>query len=50
MSFWQRIASWFSAPFRRKQKEQEWANRFNQPPANPKNPLPLDPGNDPWRT
>lgn len=45
MTFWQKIKALFS----RKKKQDEWASRFDQPPANPKNPLPLDP-NDPWRT
>jgi len=44
------IARWLKSLFMRKKKDQEWANRFDQPPAQPKNPLPLDPANDPWRT
>lgn len=50
MTFLQKLASWFKNPFSYKRRQREWANRFNQPPANPTNPLPLDPGNDPWRT
>lgn len=46
MTFWQKLKSVFS----RNQKQKEWASRFNQPPAQPKNPQPLDPGSDPWRT
>lgn len=48
MTFWQKLASWFQNPFTYKKRQQEWAARFNQPPAKPQNPLPLD--NDPWRT
>ncbi|MCI5050331.1 MAG: hypothetical protein MRY32_08410 [Rickettsiales bacterium] len=50
MSFWSRMFSWIRNPFTYKRRQQEWANRFDQPPANPSNPLPLDPGRDPWRT
>lgn len=50
MSFFQKISNWFKNAFNRKKKQDEWANRFDLPPAQPKNPLPLDPGRDPWIT
>tara|TARA_B100001123_G_scaffold413891_1_gene512702 strand:- start:1028 stop:1219 length:192 start_codon:yes stop_codon:yes gene_type:complete len=51
MSNWlTRAISFFRNPFTYRQRQREWEDRFNQPPANPTNPLPLDPGRDPWRT
>lgn len=41
----------FAAALTRKKKDEEWAKRFNQPPADPnKGKLPLDPSKDPWTT
>ncbi len=48
MSFFSRFFARIKASLDRKRKQDQWANRFNQPPAQPKNPLPLD--NDPWNT
>lgn len=40
----------FAAALNRKKKDEEWAKRFNQPPADRKDKLPLDPNSDPWTT
>lgn len=50
MNFFQKFFFWLKSPRTYQQRQQEWASRFKQPPANPKYPTPLDPGNDPWRT
>lgn len=50
MSFFEKIVAFFTDPFGKRKKQDEWASRFRTPPAQPKNPLPLEPGNDPWRT
>ncbi len=45
MSFFEKIAEFFRKAFTRKKREEEWAARFTNPPADNKNKLPLDPGN-----
>lgn len=50
MGFFKRIMNSIKRVFTRKKRQDEWADRFNQPPAQPTNPTPLDPSNDPWRT
>ncbi len=50
MTFWQKLKLWFQNPFTYRRRQREWASRFDFDPARPRHPLPLDPGNDPWRT
>ncbi len=50
MAFFTKIIDWFKRKVRWQRKQKEWAERFDQEPAKPKNPLPLDPGRDPWMT
>jgi hypothetical protein len=50
MPLLQKLFSWLRRPRAEQERQEEWANRFDQPPAKPKNPLPLDPKHDNWRT
>ena len=45
MSLFAALIDLFKNAFRRKQKEEQWAARFTNPPARRDNKLPLDPGN-----
>jgi hypothetical protein len=49
MTFFEKLAAFFSTALNRKKKNDEWAKRFDGKPAKPDNLLPLDP-NDPWKT
>lgn len=44
MSLFSKIAAFFSKGLNRKKRDDEWAARFTNDPANPSGKLPLDPG------